>query len=110
MEVRWSAWTPFPPDCNGVLALSYYIYYRVAQPDDASIAVSKLQAAIRKRFGIDGRLLRKRDEPSLWMEIYEGVADGAAFEAGLASLVEDLGFSHILAAGSTRKAECFEEP
>jgi hypothetical protein len=109
MGVRSSACPPFPPDRTGVLAFSYYIYYRVAQPGDASLAVSKLQTAIRKRFGIEGRVLQKRDEPSLWMEIYEGVADAAAFEVALASLVEDLDFSRMLAAGSTRKAECFEE-
>jgi len=71
--------------------------------------VRRLQAAIRERYGIEGRLLKKRDEPTLWMEIYEGVDDGAAFEAGLADLLEGLDFSPMLAAGSARKSECFEE-
>ena len=104
-----SGYPQSPPDRAGVLALSYYIYYRVAHPGDASAAVRRLQAAIHKRYGIDGRLLKKRDEPALWMEIYEGVDDGAAFEAALADLLEGLDFSRMLAAGSARKTECFEE-
>lgn len=91
------------------MALSYYIYYRVAHPGDATAAVHRLQAAIRERYGIEGRLLKQRGEPSLWMEIYEGVDDGAAFETGLADLVDGLDFSLMLAAGSARKTECFEE-
>lgn len=91
------------------MAFSYYIYYRVAHAGDASIAVRKLQSAIRERFGVEGRVLKKRDEPSLWMEIYEGVNDGTAFEAGLAELVRQADFSRNLAAGSTRNTECFEE-
>lgn len=98
-----------PPDRTGVLALSYYIYYRVEHPGNAFAAVRRLQAAIRARYGIEGRLLKKCDEPTLWMEIYEGVDDGAAFEAGLADLLDGLDFSLMLAAGSTRKTECFEE-
>lgn len=91
------------------MAHSYYIYYRVAQAGEASALVRQLQSAIRERLGIDGRLLKKRDEPSMWMETYEGVGDAAEFESVLASLVEYMNFSGVLAAGSARKAECFEE-
>ena len=90
------------------MALSYFIYYRVAHPGNASAVVRSLLARIRERYGIEGRLLEKCDEPALWMEIYEGVHDGAAFEAGLAELLDDLNFSLMLAAGSVRKTECFE--
>ncbi|HEX7813084.1 MAG TPA: DUF4936 family protein [Burkholderiales bacterium] len=92
------------------MAFSYYIYYRVAQAGAASVAVRKLQSAIQERFGIEGRVLTKRDEPCLWMEIYEGVSDGAAFEACLAELVGRMDFSANLAPGSKRQIECFEEP
>jgi hypothetical protein len=109
MRARKSDCLRLPADPAGVLAFSYYIYYRVAQPGEASAVVRKLQSAIRERYGIEGRLLKKRDEPTLWMEIYEGVEDGAAFEAGLADLAEDLDFSGLLTAGSARKTECFEE-
>jgi hypothetical protein len=92
------------------LAFSYYIYYRVARPDEASIAVRRLQSAIREDFGIEGRLLKKRDEPALWMEIYEGIDDGAAFEAAMAALTESLDFSRMLAADNVRRIECFGDP
>ena len=91
------------------MAFSYYIYYRVAQAGDAALAVGKLQSAIRDRSGVAGRVLKKRGEPAMWMEIYEGVSDGAQFEALLAGLVESLNFNSVLAAGSTRKTECFED-
>lgn len=91
------------------MAHSYYIYYRVTQPGEASAAVRRLQSAIRERLGIDGRLLRKRDEPSMWMEVYEDVGDAAGFESILAALVKDMDLSSILAAGSVRRAECFED-
>ncbi len=92
------------------MAYSYYIYYRVERPDDASRAVRSLQSAIRERFGIEGRVLKKRGEPALWMEIYEGVDDGAAFEAAIAGLAGSLDFNRMLAAGSVRRIECFGEP
>jgi hypothetical protein len=31
--------------------------------------------------GVRGRWLRRRDDPSTYMEVYEGVRDEAAFEA-----------------------------
>lgn len=91
------------------MALSYYIYYRVVKSGEAAVAVRKLQSAIQVRLGVAGRVLKKRDEPWLWMEIYEGVADGVEFEATLAGLLEGAGFDDVLAAGSTRKTECFED-
>lgn len=92
------------------MAFSYYIYYRVVKPDEAAVVVHTLQSAIRDRLGIAGRVLIKRGEPSVWMEVYEGISDTAEFEAVLARLVEGAGFDGVLAAGSTRKSECFEDP
>lgn len=91
------------------MAFSYYIYYRVAQPEKAAVAVHRLQSALLEHCGVSGRVLKKRDEPLLWMETYEGVPDGAAFEARLAELVEDTNFNQVLAAGGERRIECFEE-
>jgi len=87
----------------------YYIYYRV-QPDQAGRArrlVGAMQDDVLKDTGARGRLLRRRDDPSTWMEIYDDVADEAAFERALAAALERHGFSGVLATGSRRVAEIF---
>ena len=65
--------------------MNYYVYYKV---DAAKLPL--LQASIRslflkteKQFGIRGRWMRRRDDPSTYMEVYDNVADGAAFDAFL---------------------------
>lgn len=91
------------------MKLSYYIYYRVP-PDNAArarAAVGELQRELSAATGIGGRLLRRRDDETTWMEIYESVSDGAPFEAKLAELVERHGVRTLLAPGSSRKQEVF---
>ncbi|MBY0269691.1 MAG: DUF4936 family protein [Burkholderiales bacterium] len=93
------------------MAWSYYIYYRVdaAQTGACAAAVRKLLAAIRDRTGIRGRVLKKRNEPLLWMEIYEPVMDEAQFEWELAEAVAASGINALLQTGSARHVECFAE-
>lgn len=93
------------------MAWSYYIYYRVdaAKTDACALAVRKLLSAVQNRTGIRGRMLKKRNEPLLWMEIYEPVADEAKFEWELAEAVAASGIAPLLQAGSTRHIECFAE-
>jgi len=93
------------------MAWSYYIYYRVdaAQADACAQAVKKLLVAVRERTGIQGRVLKKRNEPLLWMEIYEPVADEARFEWELAEAVAASGINALLQTGSARHTECFAE-
>lgn len=93
------------------MAWSYYIYYRVdaAKTDACAVAVQKLLAAVQKRTGIQGRVLKKRNESLLWMEIYEPVADEASFEWELAEAVAASGITALLQAGSARHTECFAE-
>ena len=91
------------------MSLSYYIYYRVAAPAQARKLVQHIQSALKIETGIDGRLLTKRDDPSMWMEIYEGVDDGGKFEQALAVILQAANFSSALAASSVRRMECFEE-
>ena len=90
------------------MPLSYYIYYRVAQPAQAHALVLQIQAALKTKTGIDGRLLRKRDDPSTWMEIYEGVGDFDGFEQCLAAAVQATNFADVLVSG-VRHMECFED-
>ena len=61
----------------------YYVYYKVALADRTRVraAVQDLFAAIEKRCGVRGRWMRRRDDPSTCMEVYEDVPDTAAFEA-----------------------------
>lgn len=90
---------------------SYYIYYRVEPVHAAACgeAVGKLLDAVQHRTGIRGRVLKKRNEPLLWMEIYEHVADEAKFEWELAEAVAAAQIQPLLQAGSQRHTECFAE-
>jgi hypothetical protein len=62
--------------------LNYYVYYRIApgDVDAARRAVQSLFAAVEKACGVRGRWMRRRDDPSTYMEVYEDVKDEAAFE------------------------------
>ena len=91
------------------MSLSYYIYYRVTAPAQARKLVRHIQSALKSETGVDGRLLTKRDDPSMWMEIYEGVGDGGKFEQALGVILQAADFSSALAAGSVRHMECFED-
>jgi len=89
--------------------LNFYIYYRVPaqNAERARAAVNALQRELFDIAGIDARLLRRRDDETTWMEIYENVQDGARFEAELAKLVERHGLAALLVPGSSRKQEVF---
>lgn len=89
---------------------SYYIYYRVdpAQADSAMARIKQLLDAVRNTTGIPGRLMKKRGEPGLWMEIYENVVDEAKFERELAAAATRLKVQEFLLPGTPRHVECFE--
>ncbi len=89
--------------------LNFYIYYRVPaqNAERARAAVRELQRELSDIAGISGRLLRRRDDETTWMEIYENVPDAARFEAELAKLVERRGLGALVVPGSSRKQEIF---
>ena len=91
------------------MKLNFYIYYRVPvqNAERARVTVNEVQRELSGIAGISGRLLRRRDDETTWMEIYENVQDGARFEAELASLVERHGLAALLVPGSSRKQEVF---
>ncbi len=93
------------------MAWSYYIYYRVdaAHVEACTVAAQKLLAAVKSGTGISGRLLKKHNEPLLWMEIYEPVNEEAKFEWELAEAVAASGINELLQGGSARHVECFRE-
>jgi hypothetical protein len=48
---------------------------------DLERKVRALFDLIEKQCRVRGRWMRRRDDPTTYMEVYEGVADEAAFEA-----------------------------
>ncbi|TAK44983.1 MAG: DUF4936 family protein [Betaproteobacteria bacterium] len=61
----------------------YYVYYRVdpVRLEELRAAIARLLALIERDTGVRGRWMRRRDEATTFMEVYEGVADERAFEA-----------------------------
>lgn len=72
---------------------NYYVYYRVdpERVDALRPGVQELFTAVQRHCGVSGRWMRRRDDPSTYMEVYEGVRDEAAFEAVLARESAGLG-------------------
>ena len=91
-------------------AVSYFIYYRVALGRESAARehVQRLQGGLHRSTGVRGRLMTKRGEPNLWMEVYEGVRDAGGFERALELALSDGEFDCLLAEGSQRRVECFE--
>ena len=92
------------------MAYSYYVYYRVnsAQAQACEARVLQLFSTLKQATNVAGRLLKKRSEPLLWMEVYDSVRDDAKFELELAQATSQLKIAECLDEGSTRRAECFE--
>lgn len=87
--------------------MNYYVYYRIA-PDRVAAArqaVRSLFAAVEKAFGVRGRWMRRRDDPSTYMEVYEDVNDEAAFEALLERESARLGVPRVVEAFRNEPAE-----
>ena len=91
------------------MAYSYYIYYRVApeRAEACELRVLELFSAVKASTTVTGRLLKKRSEPLLWMEVYENVRDDAKFELELNQAATHLKISECLQEGA-RRTECFE--
>jgi len=72
---------------------NYYVYYRVetGHIESLRLSVQKLFNSIQKQTGIAGRWMRRRDDATTYMEVYEEVKDEAAFEAVLARESASLG-------------------
>ncbi len=89
--------------------VSYYVYYRVSAPHETAArqAVASMQLSLEQRTSVIGRLMRRQDEPLLWMEIYEGVRDAVEFEKVLSELLDASGLMVLLEVGVARKTERF---
>ena len=85
---------------------SLYLYYQVAMADaKLQQTVQALQQELCTRCGVTARLLRRRDDPTTWMEVYEGITDDAAFAATLAEAEQR---HDITALSGPRHAEWFQ--
>jgi hypothetical protein len=63
--------------------LNYYVYYKVA-PGELDALRPRVQDLFRRAkldFGVTGRWMRRRDDPTTYMEVYEDVRDEGGFEA-----------------------------
>lgn len=68
-----------------------YIYYRVHNDDaETELQIRALQARLGCRSGVRGYLLKRRDDPLTWMEVYPSVTDDATFERHLQRTVSEL--------------------
>lgn len=73
--------------------MNYYIYYKVAPERAVALRpmIEQLFSRIEKQLGVRGRWMRRRDDPTTYMEVYEGIADERAFESLMASEGAKLG-------------------
>lgn len=86
---------------------SYFVWYRVNQADnDTETAIRSMMSRLSCRSGVAGRLLKKRDEPRLWMEIYADVADSTGFERLLQQAVDEYDVEMFI--DGKRCTECFQ--
>ena len=72
---------------------NFYIYYRIDESKLASLrtSIARLLDAVERETGVRGRWMRRRDDPSTFMEVYEGIGDDKAFEALLLREAAGLG-------------------
>ena len=63
--------------------MNYYVYYKIepGRVEELRPLVDALFALIERKTGVRGRWMRRRDDPTTYMEVYEGVQDESAFEA-----------------------------
>lgn len=84
------------------------MYYRIA-PRHAADAEASIRAMLDRlacRSGINANLLKKCDEPLLWMEVYANVSDSAGFERELDRAADEYNVAKFI--DGQRHVECFE--
>ena len=93
------------------MAVHYYVYYRIdpGKVDEAAAAIRRAQEALGQRTGVSGRRLRRTDDPTTWMEVYENIVERNAFETCLAAIVSQHDLVRWLAPEARRHLECFED-
>jgi len=89
---------------------SAYVYYRIdpAQADLAAAWIDALLDAMAVHCRRPPRRMSRCDDPETWMEIYEGIADFAAFAAAQEAAVQ--AFNCAAFTRNERHLECFSAP
>ena len=89
------------------MAYTHCVWYRVTDDRPDMQTVLRSMMARLSRTGITGQLMKKCDEPRLWMEeVYQGIADAEAFELRLAQVADEYDVDMFVA--DTRRVECFQ--
>ncbi len=88
--------------------MNVYVWYRVERDEaETETALRSMMARVGCRAGVAGRLMKKQDEPRLWMETYEGVVDFPAFTRILDEKAEAYDVGMFI--DGPRHLECFVE-
>ena len=83
-----------------------YVYYRL-DPGHADLAETTIRALMARMvgLGVTAQLLKKCDEPLLWMESYVGVTDAESFRRDLAGVADEYDVGIFI--NGVRHVECF---
>jgi len=89
---------------------SAYVYYRIdpAQTQLAADRVDALLSAMAAYCSKPPRRLERCDDPTTWMETYEGIAHFAAFAAALDAAMVGVDCAAFIL--GERHLECFSTP
>lgn len=87
-----------------------YLYYRIdpAQADLAAIRIDLLLNTMGRYCSQPPRRLNRCDDPHMWMEIYEDIADFAVFTTALNEAVRMFNCTGFIL--GDRHLECFSAP
>ena len=89
-----------------------YVYYRIApeQAVAAARAVETLLAMLAPHCATPPRYLTRCDEPELWMEVYEGIADFTSFTRHIAEAIHVLGYNRFIEGERHVESFCVPPP
>lgn len=91
------------------MSAAVYVYYRVdlQRAQHAQRTIEMLIDEVCDAATVTGRLLRRADDPSTWLEIYEPVHDFKRLVAALQAAADRHDIQQFLQAGSSRVTEHF---
>ena len=87
-----------------------YLYYRIdpAREAMATERIDALLGVMADHCARPPRRFHRCDDPTMWMEVYEGIADYAAFSAALDAAARRFGCAGLIQ--GKRHLECFSPP